>query len=215
MNEIKAKEIVDYTFKDIFGIDNPFSLKEIEERFAFDIDLPNKVKDSFTGKYTWARFDKHDKFVSKETMLELAKKNYWAKSKKQIKSMDDLIKYWSEIDYTIGERNNDSKEVSESDLIYESSNIFRSMRVYGSQNIIFSNDISNSKYIIAGFDDITCTSGIRVFYNIFCSSSFAVSWSKKISKCMFVTGSVDLHECMFCANLASKKYCIANMQFTK
>ena len=40
MDTSKIQKSVDYIFEDIFGINNPFTLEEIEERFGKDIPLP-------------------------------------------------------------------------------------------------------------------------------------------------------------------------------
>ncbi len=215
MSETKAKESVDFTFRDIFGRENPFSLEQIRKKFAFDVNLPERVKEYLGGQYTWTASRKKGRFVSTKAAIEQSKKNLWMKPKKHIGSIEDIIKYWGEISYLQGENNMESVDVDESDHVYQSSNVFRSSRVYGSQNIVFSEDIARSNYIVAGYNDTACTSGIRMAESTSCSSGFQVIWSKKVSKSMFVYGSLDLYECLFCSNIESKKYCIANMQFTK
>jgi hypothetical protein len=215
MNEDKAKAIVDYVFKDVFSRDNPFSMEEFRKRFAFDIDLPKKTKDVLSGNDTWLVSKKYDRVISAETAFARSKKEGWMLPQRQIRSMDDIKKYWDGINYKMGDKNLGSTEVEESDLTYSSTNIYRSYRSWQSQDVVFSSAISHSKYIVAGLDDAACTSGIRMFHSTFCSSGFAVVWSKKVSKSMFVNGCIDLHECLFCSNIESKSYCVANMQFTK
>lgn len=215
MDGIKAKELVDYVFLDVFGRKNPFSLEEVMKRFAFDIDLPVKVKDVLTGEDTWLLSKKYDKVISSETAYAKTNKNGWMAPARSINSMDGIRKRWDTIDYKLGEKNLGSTNVAEADLSYSSSNVYRSYRTWQSQDVVFSNSISHSRYMVAGYDNAGCTSGIRMLHSTFCSSGFAVVWSKKVSKCMFVNGCIDLHECMFCSNIESKKYCVANMQFTK
>lgn len=48
MDKRQASEIVNNTFKMIFGKDNPFPLETVFSKFAFDIKLPKKVMDSIT-----------------------------------------------------------------------------------------------------------------------------------------------------------------------
>jgi hypothetical protein len=215
MNEAKAKEMVDYVFKDVFGRENPFTMGEFRRRFAFGIDLPGRVKDSLTGADTWLVSKGGGKVISADTAFERAKKGRWMSPQRQIRSMEDIKKYWKDINYMIGEKNLGSIEVAESDLTYSSSKVYRSYRTWQSQDIAFSNAISHSRYLVASFDNAACTSGIRMFHCTFCSSGFAINWSKKVSKSMFVNGCTDLHECLFCSNIASKRYCVANMQFAK
>ncbi|VVB77283.1 Uncharacterised protein [uncultured archaeon] len=215
MDETRAKKIIDYTFRDVFGKENPFTMGEFRKRFAYDIDLPKKAKDVMTGSDAWIVSKKRDRIISSATAFEKSKNNSWMLPSGRIESMSDIRKFWERIYYNIADRTLGSKDVSESDLTYDSSNIYGSYRTFQSQDIVFSHSTAHSRYVVASYDNAGCTSGIRMFYGTFCSSSFAVDWSKKVSKCMFVSGCVDLHECLFCSNIESKSYCVANMQFTK
>ena len=38
---------------------------------------------------------------------------------------------------------------------------------------------------------------------------------KEIANSFFIQDCSDLHECMFCSHISSKRFCIANMQFTE
>ena len=216
MDETKAKGIVDFTFKDVLGVGNPFTLDEIGKKLAFDINLPKRFKDKMSGKYIWTTYNPgREDLVSTETVMEQSKKNFWARPKRPIRSIEDIKKYWKEVAYFQADKNMESTDVAESDRVYQSSGIFRSSRIYGCQNVVFSEDISRSKYIVAGYDTTASTSGIRMFQSTFCSSGYEILWSKKVSKSMFINGSLDLYECLFCSNIESKRYCVANMQFTK
>ncbi len=214
MDEKKAKSLADFIFKDIFGRDNPFSLDELEERFAYEINLPRKVKDDITGADLWSSFPKK-KMVSTRTIMEQGKMNLWAKKPKPIRSMDDVAAYWEDINYFQGDKNMASQEVLESDGVYMGHTVYRSTQVFNSQNILFSEDAYNCKYLMCSLHNSACTSGIRMVQNTFCTSSFAVTWSKKVSKSMFVNGSYNLYECLFCSNIDSKQYCVCNMQLPK
>ena len=46
-----------------------------------------------------------------------------------------------------------------------------------------------------------------------CSNSYNVICSNKVNNSLFIQDCFDLYECMFCSHIASKRYCIANMQF--
>lgn len=44
MDEVAAKELVDRIIGQIFGFQNPLTLEQVKEKFAFDIRLPHEVK---------------------------------------------------------------------------------------------------------------------------------------------------------------------------
>jgi hypothetical protein len=129
--------------------------------------------------------------------------------------MEELLKHWDDVNIKTGERYLESKEVAESDGIYTSSNIYRSQLIFGSQNMVYCYHNSSSKYLLASWDNNACTFGIRFDQSGYCSSSYDVVWSNRVSKSMYVIDSFDLYECIFCSHLRSKKYCVANMQFSK
>ena len=54
MNEVKARDLVNKIFNNVFLVNCNFSLEEILEKFAFDLKLPKKVYDSTTNEETWA-----------------------------------------------------------------------------------------------------------------------------------------------------------------
>lgn len=108
-----------------------------------------------------------------------------------------------------------SKEVAESDGIYNSAAVFQSVSVFDSKNIVYSYKIFDCNYMLASRDNSACTLGVRIKESVYCSSCFEVSWSNKVSRSMFIHDSFDLYECLFCSHLRSKKYCVANMQFEK
>ncbi len=215
MDTKEAKKIVDYVFKDVFGMDNPFTLEETRQVFAYDIPLPEKIKSMTGADYTWGIFDKSEKIISFTENLEQSGKTDFMQPKKNVKSMDDFLKEWERLNYHVGGRYLDSKDVSESDGIYESSSVYRSSLQFGCQNIVYGYRNRNSKYLVASWDNGESTSGIRFNQNKYCTSGYDIVWSAKVSKSMYIRDSVDLYECIFCTSLKSKKYCIANMQFEK
>lgn len=215
MNNRKVKEISDYIFKDIFNKENTYSLIELKKKFAFDVPMADKVKCALSGEDTWSFSAESDKIASQKAIAEIFKKNEWVKKRKLLNSIEDVLRAWKEINYITGEKYISSKEVSESDGIYNSVFVHQSVAVFDSKNIIFSYKIFDSNYMLACRDNSSCTLGIRVKESIYCSSCFEVSWSNKVSRSMFIHDSLDLHECLFCSHLRSKKYCIANMQFEK
>lgn len=214
MDAGKAKEIVDFVFKDIFSRDNPYSLEEIRKRYAFDMDIPDKVKDSVSGKDIWSIKRTGVSTMSMQSSAELRKKIEYPKPKK-MEDLDDIFKFWKDSAYFIGDRHIDSLDIAESDSVFGSSSIYKSAKVHSCQKVVFSEDNSNCKQIVGCRFNNAATACIRVLDSAFVTSSFAVMWSKKVTKSMYVNNCYDLYECLFCSNVDTKKYCICNMQFTK
>lgn len=215
MDKQYAKKIADYLFKDIFGIDNPYSLEELQKKFAIDIPSAQKVACVLSKTDTWTVFPRDEKIASQQAIADQFKENEWMKKKTSLNSMEDILKAWEEINYLTGEKYINSKDVAESDGIYNSSSVYHGLSIFDSKNILFSYKIFDCNYMFASRDNSSCTLGVRMKESIFCSSGFEISWSNKVSKSMYIHDSVDLYECLFCSHLRSKKYCIANMQFGK
>lgn len=187
---------------------------ELRKKFAFDIPTSVKTTCSLTGKTTWTFSNKREKIASQQAAAEYFKKDEWMRKIKPI-NINDILKYWQEINFIVGEKYLNSKEVAESDSVYNSALVYQSLSIFDSKNIIFCYKIFDCNYMLASRDNSSCTLGIRVKESIYCSSCFEVSYSSKVSKSMFIHDSYDLYECLFCSHLRSKKYCIANMQFDK
>ncbi len=215
MDKPSAKRIADYVFKDIFGIDNPYSLEELQKKFAIDIPSVQKVICALSNTHTWTFSSKDEKIASQQAIADQFKKDEWMKKKKVLNSIEDILKAWEDVNYLTGEKYINSKDVTESDGIYNSASIYHSVSIFDSKNIVFSYKIFDSNYMLASRDNSSCTLGIRIKESIFCSSDFEISWSNKVSKSMYIHDGFDLYECLFCSHLRSKKYCIANMQFEK
>ena len=73
----------------------------------------------------------------------------WMRPKKEVSSLDEILKLWDKINYTTTERIYDSINVSKSDTIYNSENIYRSQDCSSCKNTVFSDGCANSEYIIA------------------------------------------------------------------
>lgn len=215
MDGTKAKEIINYILKDIFGVESNYSLFELRKKFAFDIPSVKKAACALSGVDTWTFSDESGKVASPNAIVKQFKEDEWMRTKREVHTIEDMLKAWKEINYITGEKYINSQEVSQSDGVYNSTYVFQSVSIFDSKNIIFSYKIFDSNYMLASRDNASCTIGLRVKDSIFCSSSFELSWSNKVSKSMFIHNSHDLYECLFCSHLRSKKYCIANMQFEK
>jgi hypothetical protein len=210
MNEKITKEIIDKIFANVFGCTNPFTNEEILEKFAFDIKLPQAVKDSTTGEITWAESINPTKFITKENSY---KKDSWMLPKEDISGIKDIIDIWQKINYMTTERNYESENVIESDTIYGCENAIRSSNCSRSKNIVFCDGCHHGEYLLASQRSGDCEYCIRVDDSANCTNSYNVACSGKVSNSFFIQDCNSLHECMFCAHISDKRFCIANMQF--
>ena len=79
--------------------------------------------------------------------------------------------------------------------------------------MIFCDSCGSSEFLLASQRSGSSSFCIRTDDSKDCSNSYNVVCSNKIMNSLFIQDCFDLHECMFCSHIASKKYCIANMQF--
>lgn len=211
MDEKKVKEILDKIMGQIFGYENPFTLEQFMQKYAFDIRLPQKVNDSTTGEETWTQTVNPTKFISV--------KNAWAREdwdnrpKVAMKNIQDVLNAWNEINYTATDRHLESENVAQSDSIMSSENVYRSNDCGNSKNLLFCDGVYKSEFMAASQRVITSSFCIRTEDSNEVSNSFSITWSKRITNSLFLQNCYDMYECMFCAHVAGKKFCIANMQF--
>ncbi len=215
MTDKEALEKANKIFINIFGQKNPYTLDELLSKFAFDIKLPQKVIDSLTSKETWAESINPSKFITQENMEAYDKKYGWMQKKKDVSSLEDILKLWKKINLTTTERIYDSENVHKSDTIYRSENVYRSLDCRECKNVLFSDGCGNSEFILGCQRTGGSNFCIRVDDSGSCINSYNVICSAKISNSFFIQDSKDLDECMFCSHIDNKKYCIANMQFEK
>lgn len=213
MNDQKALDIIEKIFQSIFNTSNHYKILEIKDKFAFDVKIPKEVKDSLTGETTWADATNNDLFITNENMAKKDNQEGWMLEKKEITSIDDIIAIWNTINYTTTERVYDSINVIGSDTIYRCENIYHSTGCSDSKNLIFCDSCGHSEFLIASQRSGSCNFCIRTDDSQNCSNSYNVICSNKISNSFFIQDCFNLHECMFCSHIASKRFCIANMQF--
>ena len=79
--------------------------------------------------------------------------------------------------------------------------------------MIFCDSCGDSEFLLASQRSSVCNFCIRTDDSTNCSNSYNVICSNKISNSLFIQDCFDLYECMFCSHIASKRFCIANMQF--
>ena len=213
MSDEKTLKIVNKIFKAIFDKENIYSLDKLLEKFAFDVKLPKQVIDSTTNQITWADSISSGKFITNENMEKIDAEKGWMLPKKEINNLQELIDVWNTINLTTTERVYDSINVSKSDTIYRCENVYRSTDCSDSKNLIYCDSCGNSEYLLASQRSGTCNFCIRCDDSKDCSNSYSVICSNKIINSLFIQDCYDLYECMFCSHIATKKYCIANMQF--
>lgn len=219
MNHEMAKEILDKVVGGVFGYQNPLSLEQALQKFAFDLRLPQQVYDSTTGEQTWASSVNPSKFITltnaHEKRLNQSGEVDWMLPKRELNSMEEILVAWSETNLTTTERQIDSINVLESDSIYGSENVYRSSDITRSKNVLFCEGVSDMEYVVACSRSQTSSYCIRAEDSQLCTNSFNVIWSGKVSKSFFIQDCYDVMDCMFCSHIAGKQYCIANMQFEK
>lgn len=215
MNGKIALEIVNKIFENVLGLKCPFTINEVLEKFAFDIKLPKKVYDTTTNQETWADSISSGKYITLENMEKKDKETGWMLERCEITSFDELLKIWGSVNLTTTERVYDSMDVSQSDTIYRCEKIFHSTDCSDSKNLVYCDSCGNSEFLLASQRTGSSNYCIRCDDSVNCSNSYNVICSNKIINSLFIQDCFDLFECMFCSHIASKKYCIANMQFEK
>lgn len=174
MNDKQCQNTINEIFMEIFGQKCPVKIEELLSECAFDIKLPIKVIDAVTGDETWASSINSNKYISQTNMKKYDEYRGWMRPKKEISSIDDIIKNWDKINYTTTERIYDSINVSKSDTIYNCENIYRSQDCRSCKNVIFTDGCANSDYIIGCQRSSDCNYSIRVSDSNSCSSSLYV-----------------------------------------
>lgn len=212
MDAQAAKLIIDKIVGQVFGYQNPLSLEQFHNKFAFDLRLPQQVYDNLDNTPTWASSITPGKFIRFGHVFELPE-NYFEKEKRPINSVQDILKYWSETNIMAAERYMDSINVAESDDITGSENVYRSQNIGTSKNVVFTDGAFNCEYIAACQRSNTSSFSIRVEDSNNISNSFSVNWSKNISNSLFIQDAANLQDCMFCSHMTSKRFWIANMPF--
>lgn len=211
--EEKLKPILDAIVGNVFGYKNPYTVEQFIQKFAFDVRLPKQTNDSVTGEVTWAQSLAPNKFITMKNAQDQTKVDDWQKPKRPLNNMEDILAAWQETNLMTTERQIESTDVYESDNIYNSQMVFRSMDCHFCKNIAFCDTSRQCEYVAATQRSFACTYSIRAEDSKEVSNSFNVIWSGKIANSLFIQDCFDMYECMFCSHMAGKKFCIANMQF--
>lgn len=212
MNEQLAKEILDKTVGVVFGYQNPLTLDQAKEKFAFDLRLPQQVYDAFSHQPTWASSINPSQFISLENPKV---RDEWMLEKRDLNSIEDIITAWAETNYTTTDRQIDSLNIAKSDNINRSENVYNSSDIRNSKNVLFSESGDSYEFVVAGSRSTASSFCIRVEDSQLCTSSFNVIWSSKVSSSFFIQDCYDVMDCMFCSHIAGKRFCIANIQYSE
>jgi hypothetical protein len=214
MTPAQAQQLLDKIIGQVFGYQNPLSLEQFMQKYAFDIRLPVQVNDSTTGEVTWAGSNNASKFI---TMANARKRgeDQDLMPARPLPDIQSILAAWSETNFMSTERQMEAINIAESDNIVQSENVFRSQFIQRSKNILFSDAMHDSEFIAASQRSQTSSFSVKVDDSQNISNSFFVTWSNKVNNSFFINDCFDVTDCMFCTNTAGKQYCIANMQYTQ
>ena len=215
MNEAQAKLILDKIVGQVFGYQNPLSLEQAQARFAFDVRLPQQTFDAETGVPVWVAALNDNKFRTMQSVQKDHGTNADLRDARQLDSIQDVIAAWNEVNVASANRQINSSDVAESDGVYNSQAVYRSVDVRKSNHILFSDGVDSCEYVVAGQTSKKSAYSIRVEDSKNVVSSFNVTWSNQISNSLFIQDCFDVQDCLFCAHIAGKQFCIANMQYSE
>lgn len=215
MNAEIAKQILDKIVGQIFGYQNPWTLDEFAQKFAFDADLPSQVFDSTTGEPGWVRSTNPAKFITHTNAMKRAEVDDFMLPKIDINGMEDILQAWSKTNFTATDRSIESINVAESDNVIGSENVYRCVEAIRSKNVIYSESPVESEYMAGIIRTQHSSFCIRTEDSKNCVNSFSVSWSNKVTNSFFIQDCFDVSDSMFCSHISGKQYCIANMQYSK
>ena len=215
MNADIAKQILDKIVGQVFGYQNPWTLEQFAQKFAFDARLPSQVYDSTTNEPGWVQSTNPAKFMTFSNIQKRSEVDDFMLPKRELTSVQDILSAWAETNYTPTDRALDSINVAESDNVIGSENVYRCVEAIKSKNVIYCESPVESEFLAGVLRTQRSSFCIRTEDSQNCSNSFSVSWSNKVTNSLFINNCFDVTDCMFCSHLAGKQYCIANMQFTK
>lgn len=212
MEASDAKAILDQVVGQVFGYQNPLTLEQAMQRFAFDVRLPQQTYDSVTNQPVWVAALGDNQY---RDMAAVQREHAGGEVRpmQPIRSMQDVLAAWSQINVASANRQIGSSHVAESDGVYNSKFVYRSVDIRKSNHILCSDGIDECEYVCAGQTSKKSAYSIRVEDSKRVVGSFEVTWSNKITNSLFIQDCYDLQDCLFCAHLAGKRFCIGNMQF--
>lgn len=215
MSENEAKELLDKVVGAVFGYQNPLSLEDARQKFAFDLRLPQQVYDCKTNEPVWASSANPTRFISPATKEQMDQETGWMLPKEPIQNVQDILRIWQKTNYTCAERSINSTNIAKSDSIINSENVYMSVDIRNSKNVLFSEGGDSLENVVGVSRCGAISNSIRVEDSGLCVNSFSVVWSQKVSNSYFIQDCYDVMDCMFCSHINGKQYCIANIQYTE
>jgi hypothetical protein len=210
-----AKQILDKIVGQVFGYKNPFTVDEFIKKFAYDVRIPVEVNDCTTGEVTWTQIPKSGKYITDASSAKLHDQGVFDPPKQLIENMEQLLSIWEKTNYMGSSRTYDSINVAESDAIVQSENIYKCMDIRLSKNVLFSDGLGHSEYVAASQRNGSIQYCIRAEDCKTCSNCYNIVWCVKCVNCMHLIDCLDMYECLFCSHMESKKFCVANIQFSE
>ncbi len=211
MLEPEALTLANKIFQAVFDCENPYTLAELKEKFAFDLTLPVAVKDFETGELTYTAAPNADKFIT----CQNAEAREWLRPRRTVAGLQEVLDDWTQLNTMVTERVYHSTNVHASDPIYDSVNVYGSTNCGRGKNLIYCDNSYNCDSCIACLNSGELNYCIRVNDSSACTNSYGVICSGKITNSLFIQDANNLHECMFCAHIEQREYHIANMPFEK
>ena len=215
MTDKMTLEVVNKIFNAVFGRPNTFSLDDLLAKFAFDVRLPQKVYDTTTNEEAWTDSTSAGRYITFDNMKKRDALTGWMVKRREVQNLDDIIKIWNAVNLRTTNRVFESINVAKSDSIYSCENVYNCTDCRGSKNIVYCDGVGGCDFLMSSQRSGSCNFCIRTDDSKNCSNSYNVISCNKAINCLFVQDCFDVYECMFCSHIASKKYCIANMQFEK
>src|SRR5687768_16264534 len=103
MDANKAKLIVDKIVGQVFGFQNPLTLEQFLNKFAFDVRLPQQVFDATTNQPTWAQSTNPTKFITMQNAWSRGDTGGWDIPKRPLANLQDILTAWNEVNFTATE----------------------------------------------------------------------------------------------------------------
>ena len=91
MNQQAAKTILDQTIGQVFGYQNPLSLEQALQKFAFDVRLPQQVYDATTGQPTWTASMGDVQYLTLANAVERSKNGDNLRDYQKMSSVEDVM----------------------------------------------------------------------------------------------------------------------------
>lgn len=198
-------------WKIIFDCELELSLDQFMSSYCFDIDLPKMALSAFNKQPVTF----HRPYKRVIAQAELEEEHEAPMTENKLQSASELISYVAGEVVFCGSNSYESSAVLDSDNIFRSNQVFASRSIFDSKKVLFSTNCTGLESCAAcdnsGFNQFC----IRVFDSGSSSRCFELYQSAKCTNSFFISNSYDLHHCILCWNLKSRRYCIANCQYTK